>query len=189
MSQCVICKQYRSLLLLQPGQTQQCTFCGPNADSAYFELGKVSLFLTQVGLYDHTKRAPAPGSTLGYWQAEEGLKAADVMLQQPSQQQLPPLDQRKLPARPVQAVAEDNQEELVQETSVADSSHVAEDEEGYADVEGVGSCVGAEVAVPALQLGKDRNEVGLLLVQGLARGLHACGRVCFCSVVLAEDVL
>ena len=127
-----------------------------------------------MGPYDHTKCAPAAGRTLGYWQAEEGLKAADLMQQYPSQHQLPPVEQRIFPASLVQAAAEGQQEELVQETSVADSSNVAEDEEGYADVEGDGSGVGVEVDIPALQLGESGNQVVLLVLHRLARWLPDC---------------
>ena len=116
----------------------------------------------QVGPYDRTKRAPAKGSTLGFWQAEEGLKAADFMLQQPSQHQLPPVEERKHPGRPVEAVGGDKGEDLVQESSVADSSGVAEDEEEYADVEGdVGGARGS-LGVPGLQLAESSTQVGLL---------------------------
>lgn len=33
----------------------------------------------QVGLYDHAVQRPSKGTVLAYWQAEEGLKAADSM--------------------------------------------------------------------------------------------------------------
>lgn len=33
----------------------------------------------QVGPYDHTVQKPGKGTVLAYWQAEEGLKAADSM--------------------------------------------------------------------------------------------------------------
>lgn len=33
----------------------------------------------QVGPYDHTVQKPGKGTVLAYWQAEEGLKAADGM--------------------------------------------------------------------------------------------------------------
>ena len=33
----------------------------------------------QVGPYDHTVQKPGEGTVLAYWQAEEGLKAADSM--------------------------------------------------------------------------------------------------------------
>ena len=116
----------------------------------------------QVGPYDHTKRAPAKGSTLGFWQAEEGLKAADFMLQQPSQHQLPPVEERQHPGRPVEAVGGDKGEDLVQESSVADGSNVAEDEEEYADVEGDAGGARGSLGVPALQLAESSAQVGLL---------------------------
>lgn len=37
----------------------------------------------QVGPYDHTVRKPSQGTVLAYWQAEEGLKAADCMKEAP----------------------------------------------------------------------------------------------------------
>ena len=37
----------------------------------------------QVGPYDHTVRKPTQGTVLAYWQAEEGLKAADCMTEAP----------------------------------------------------------------------------------------------------------
>lgn len=39
----------------------------------------------QVGPYDHTVRKPAHGTVLAYWQAEEGLKAADCMKAAPQE--------------------------------------------------------------------------------------------------------
>ena len=32
---------------------------------------------SQAGPYDHTEQRPSKGTVLAYWQAEEGLKAAD----------------------------------------------------------------------------------------------------------------
>ena len=34
---------------------------------------------SQAGPYDHTVQRPSKGTVLAYWQAEEGLKAADSM--------------------------------------------------------------------------------------------------------------
>lgn len=116
--------------------------------------------MLQVGPYDNTKRAPVKGSTLGYWEAEEGFKAADHMRQHPSQHQLPPLQDRKHPSRDVGVAAEDKAEGLVQETSVADSSTVQEDDVGYADVQGDGVSVAEDVDIPSLQLGESSNQVG-----------------------------
>lgn len=39
----------------------------------------------QVGPYDHTVRKPSQGTVLAYWQAEEGLKAADCMTEAPQE--------------------------------------------------------------------------------------------------------
>ncbi|KAL3155549.1 Sperm-associated antigen 17 [Trebouxia sp. C0009 RCD-2024] len=39
----------------------------------------------KVGPYDHTVRKPSQGTVLAYWQAEEGLKAADCMTEAPQE--------------------------------------------------------------------------------------------------------
>lgn len=119
-----------------------------------------------MGPYDHTKRAPAKGSTLGYWQAEEGLKAADYMQQNPSQHQLPPIEGRNHPGRHVEGAPDDSRDTgSLQENSATDSGHVIEEEEedeDVADVEGHSSGAREAAGVPALQLAERSHLVSLL---------------------------